>query len=98
MFDCVIPTREGRHGRLFIDLQKTESGELTYATLNIRNEQFREDLTPVDVACDCPLCTNYTRAYLRHLLVAGEPLVLTLASLHNLRFYAHLLETLRKDA
>jgi queuine tRNA-ribosyltransferase len=98
MFDCVIPTREGRHGRLFVDLQKAESGEPTYATLNIRNEQFREDLTPVDAACDCPLCTNYTRAYLRHLLVAGEPLVLTLASLHNLRFYARLLETLRESA
>ena len=95
MFDCVIPTREGRHGRLFVDLADTTEGDL-YRAINIRNEQYREDFTPVDSACDCLLCTKYTRAYLRHLFVVGEALVLTLTSLHNLRFYTRLIERLRE--
>lgn len=109
MFDCVIPTREGRHGRLFLwknNLQNTkaktqkpnESTMLTgdfYETINIKNEQFEKDFTPVDPTCDCTLCTKYTRAYLKHLLKAGEPLALRLASEHNLRFYMRLMERLR---
>lgn len=114
MFDCVIPTREGRHGRLFvmnneqttsnfqflISKQNTISNnqnkeESFYKTINIQNAEFKEDFTPVDSACDCELCTEYTRAYLKHLFKAGEPLALRLATLHNLRFYAKLLEKLR---
>ena len=100
IFDCVIPTREGRHGRLFV-WEKAESRDLTpdtldfYHTINIQNEQFREDFTSVDPSCDCLLCTRYTRAYLRHLFAAGEPLALRLASVHNLRFYMRLMEKLR---
>lgn len=112
MFDCVIPTREGRHGRLFVwneRISNLESGILGlnpkskiqnpkstfYSTINIKNEQFERDFTPVDPACDCTLCTKYTRSYLKHLLKVGEPLALRLASEHNLRFYMRLMEKLR---
>lgn len=101
MFDCVIPTREGRHGRLFImsdepSISKQSSDQKSfYQTINIKNEQFERDFTPVDPTCDCTLCTKYTRAYLKHLLKVGEPLALRLASEHNLRFYMRLMERLR---
>ncbi|HBI34351.1 MAG TPA: tRNA guanosine(34) transglycosylase Tgt [Candidatus Moranbacteria bacterium] len=109
MFDCVIPTREGRHGRLFqwkrisnfqfpisndkecVDLQ----GDF-YETININNEQFKEDFTPIDSQCDCYACKNFTKAYLNHLLRTDEPFFLKLASVHNLRFYHRLMELLRK--
>lgn len=112
MFDCVIPTREGRHGRLFvwneqsefpISLPRRQAGNFQfpnkfefYSTINIVNEQFKEDFTPVDATCDCELCTKYTRAYLKHLFRVADPLAGRLASMHNLRFYARLMESLRK--
>jgi queuine tRNA-ribosyltransferase len=109
MFDCVIPTREGRHGRLFIwkdkDLFKGEFDsplgvELPkvgdfYETINIGNEQFKEDFTPIDGCCDCYTCKSYTRAYLNHLLRTDEPLFLKLASVHNLNFYLTLMKNMR---
>ena len=96
MFDCVIPTREGRHGRLFIWNNETLDGAGDfYDTINIKNERHAEDFSPVDPGCDCVLCTRYTRAYLRHLFIVGEPLAGRLASLHNLRFYMRLMERLR---
>lgn len=98
MFDCVIPTREGRHGRLFL----WREGALVdpehldfYETMNINNERFTEDFTPVDPQCDCTLCTKYTRSHLRHLFRVGEALAFRLASEHNLRFYMKLMEKLR---
>ncbi|MDD5084088.1 MAG: tRNA guanosine(34) transglycosylase Tgt [Candidatus Moranbacteria bacterium] len=97
MFDCVIPTREGRHGRLFIwKDQKDLSGDF-YETLNINNEKYREDFTSIDAQCDCYTCTNYTRAYLRHLFSVDEPFGFHLASTHNLRFYLKLAESLRGE-
>lgn len=102
MFDCVIPTREGRHGRLFIWNEQTEFSinnsmkeKSFYSTININNEQFTRDFTPVDVTCDCTLCTKYTRAHLRHLFRVGEALAYRLASEHNLRFYMRLMQQLR---
>lgn len=102
MFDCVIPTREGRHGRLFLWRDDPARASLIdhpsasfYETINIQNERFREDFSPVDPLCDCVLCTRYTRAYLRHLFIVSEPLAGRLASLHNLRFYMRLMERLR---
>jgi len=102
MFDCVIPTREGRHGRLFLRKGelKVKSEKLKvkesnfYETININNEKFREDFSPVDPNCDCVLCQNYSRAYLRHLFVSKDPLAMRLASIHNLKFYTDLMKRL----
>lgn len=99
MFDCVIPTREGRHGRLFlrkrgIDL-KPESG--FYETINISNKKFEEDFSPIDPDCSCELCGNYSRAYLRHMFFLKDPLAQRLASIHNLKFYLELMEDIRNE-
>ena len=86
LFDCVVPTRNGRHGVLF-----TSQG-----LLHIRNARFRDDGDPPDPNCDCPTCASHTRAYLRHLIHTGEQLGSRLATLHNLRFYLRLLERVRE--
>jgi len=104
MFDCVIPTREGRHGRLFIWKEESEipnskfqiPNKEFYRTININNEQFTKDFAPVDPTCDCELCANHTKAYLRHLFRVGDPLGGRLASLHNLHFYVRLMEDLKR--
>ena len=85
LFDCVIPTRNGRHGVIF-----TRRG-----TLRIKNARFKDDPRPLDPSCDCPTCSRHSRAYLRHLLQIDESLGARLASLHNLRFYLALLEQAR---
>ncbi len=103
MFDCVIPTREGRHGRLFLWKNEltTDDSRLTtgdfYETMNINNGRFAEDFSPVDPTCDCELCVRHTKAYLHHLFRVSDPLGGRLASVHNLRFYARLMETLRAE-
>ena len=96
MFDCVIPTREGRHGRLFIRKHDDLSKPDFYETININNEKFKEDFSPVDARCDCMLCKNYTRAYLRYLFSVKELLALKLAAVHNLKFYLDLMNNLKK--
>jgi queuine tRNA-ribosyltransferase len=83
MMDCVLPTRAARHGLLF-----TSEGRV-----NIKNRSFAEDQGPLDPACFCMVCQRYSRAYLRHLMVAQEPLAAVLNTLHNLAFY---LGTMRK--
>jgi len=85
LFDCVIPTRNGRHGILF-----TRAG-----TLAVRNARYRSDPSPPEESCDCSTCSRYSRAYLRHLLHVNEALGARLASIHNLRFYLRLLEEAR---
>jgi queuine tRNA-ribosyltransferase len=108
MFDCVIPTRNARHGSLFVwkntflrsDLRKSEDpilglGKNFYQTINITNEKFKKDFSPVDKNCDCYACQNYSRAYLRHLFSVGEPLAGRLATIHNLKFYMDLMKILR---
>ncbi len=85
LFDCVVPTRNGRHGVLF-----TRQGRL-----QIRNARFKDDSRPPEAGCDCPTCGRHSRAYLRHLLQINESLGARLASLHNLRFYLRLLEEAR---
>ncbi len=97
-FDCVIPTREARHGRLYIAAKNVETPGGTaegYSTIDIRLENYKEDFTPVDNACDCYLCLNHTKAYLRHLLATGEPLAIRLATMHNLKFYLNLMAKIR---
>jgi queuine tRNA-ribosyltransferase len=107
MFDCVIPTREGRHGRLFVWNKQRELSLKAfnnskkqktsfYKAINIGNEKFKEDFTPIDKNCDCYTCQNYTKAYLNHLMKTKEALFMRLASIHNLRFYMQLMESLRK--
>lgn len=85
LFDCVLPTRNGRHGLVF-----TSRG-----VLSLRNARFRDDERPIEEGCDCPACTGHTRAYLRHLIHGGEALGARLAALHNLRFYYLLMEQSR---
>ena len=86
MFDCVMPARNGRHGRLF-----TWQG-----SINILNEKFKDDPRPIDEDCQCPVCAKpFARAYLRHLFKAGEMLAMRLAVLHNLYFYNDLMQKIR---
>ncbi len=85
MFDCVLPTRSGRNGQAF-----TWSGPL-----NIRNAKHNEDQAPLDAACGCPVCTQFSRAYLHHLVKSGEILGAMLMTQHNLHFYQDLMSALR---
>jgi queuine tRNA-ribosyltransferase len=85
MMDCVLPTRAARHGLLF-----TSEGRL-----NIKNRRFAEDQSPPDPACRCMVCRRYTRAYLRHLFAAAEPLSAVLNTLHNLAFYLDTMQAVR---
>ena len=85
MFDCVVPTRNGRNGQAF-----TMNGEL-----QLRNAEYKEDFTPIDKDCGCMACRNYTRAYIRHLFNTQELLGLRLVSLHNIHFYVKLIELSR---
>jgi len=78
-FDCVMPARNGRHGKLY-----TRSGE---GSINIYNEQYKDDSGPIDKDCGCPTCRDFSRAYIRHLFKAEEMLAKRLAVLHNLYFY-----------
>ena len=86
LFDCVMPSRNARHGHLF-----THKG-----IININNEKYKEDNEPIDSECDCPACRNYSRAYIRHLIRAGEMLGQRLCVMHNLRFYNSLMEDIRE--
>lgn len=85
MFDCVHPTRLARHGHAFTK----------YGKINLKNAKYKEDFTPVDTSCDCECCQNYTKAYIRHLLVAEETLGQRLLSIHNLRFLIRIMEGIR---
>jgi len=84
-FDCVMPARNARHGKLF-----TWSG-----ALNIKNEKFKADPNPIDPECTCPVCRSFSRAYIRHLFISGEMLGMRLAVMHNLYFYNDLMEKIR---
>jgi queuine tRNA-ribosyltransferase len=85
LFDCVVPTRSARHGLLFTNSEK----------IVIKNARWREDHSPLDETCDCYTCKHYSRAYLRHLYVAGEILAMILNTIHNIRHYMRLLENIR---
>ena len=85
-FDCVMPARNARHGKLY-----TWRG-----AINIKNEKYKLDPLPIDPECRCPACRSFSRAYLRHLVTAGEMLAMRLAVLHNLHFYNELLARIRR--
>ena len=86
LFDCVMPSRNARHGHLY-----TWDG-----VININNQKYAEDPSPVDINCNCPVCKNFSRAYIRHLLKSGEMLGFRLAVMHNLYFYNSLFEKIRE--
>jgi queuine tRNA-ribosyltransferase len=94
MMDCVLPTRAGRHGLLFIR-EDPKDRRSAVVRLNIKKAEFAEDQRPIDEGCGCMVCRRYTRAYLRHLFASGEPLGATLNSVHNLAFYLETMEVLR---
>ena len=85
MFDCVLPTRLARHGHAFTKFGK----------INLKNAKYKEDFSAVDDTCDCECCKHYTKAYIRHLIVANETLGQRLLSIHNLRFLIRLVEEIR---
>lgn len=87
LFDCVMPSRNARHGQLF-----TWQG-----VRNLNNAKYETDESPIDESCDCPVCRNFSRAYIRHLLKSGEMLGMRLAVLHNLYFYNNLMEVIREQ-
>ena len=84
-FDCVMPSRNARHGNLFT----------WHGKMNINNERFFEDSRPIDENCNCPACRDYSRAYIRHLFKARELLGMRLCVLHNLYFYNELMQKIR---
>ena len=84
-FDCVMPSRNARHGNVFS----------WHGKLNIMNEKYARDMRPIDEGCSCPACRHYSRAYIRHLIKAKESLGMRLAVLHNLYFYNELMQKIR---
>ncbi len=86
LFDCVMPSRNARHGQLFTN----------FGIINLNNEKYKDDLSPIDPECDCPVCKRYSKAYLRHLLKSGEMLSQRLLVMHNLHFYNTLMEEIRE--
>ena len=93
IFDCVLPTRDARHGRLYVS-SNNEKGFSYYVP---DKEKYYYDDTAVDPDCDCLLCSNYSRAYLRHLFKIVDLTAVRLATIHNLRFYARLMERLQQE-
>jgi queuine tRNA-ribosyltransferase len=100
IFDCVLPTRDARHERLYvytadsideINVTQPKFYEYVYA----KKERFWADDSPISTACDCLLCTRYSRAYLSHLFRINEMTAKRLATIHNLRFYSLLMEKCR---
>lgn len=85
MFDCVLPTRLARHAHAF-----TLDGKI-----NLKNAKYKEDFTPIEEECDCYCCKNYTKAYIRHLIIADETFGARLLSIHNLRFLIKMMEDIR---
>jgi len=104
MFDCVLPTRNARHGMLYVfseDFAKNRKKDIFnfkkfYKIVRIGNKKYKTDFTSLDSTCDCITCKNYTKAYLRHLFSVDELLALRLATIHNLRFYLRLMERIRE--
>jgi queuine tRNA-ribosyltransferase len=99
IFDCVLPTRDARHGRLYA-FTAVSAGEIEvwasgfYHFVYVRDERHKRQKQPISTACDCPCCQRYSLAYLHHLFEVGDPLGLRLATMHNLRFYTQLIERL----
>jgi queuine tRNA-ribosyltransferase len=93
-FDCVAPTRNARNGGALARLDD-DGRPLPGFRLNLQNARFADDLRPIEAACGCPTCSRFSRAYLRHLLKADEPLGPQLVTVHNLAFMARLMAEVR---
>lgn len=99
IFDCVLPTRDARHGRLYVWSEKPTKELLSkdfHEFLRIDKAEYADDFTPISKFCDCYTCKNYTKSYLRHLFKINDTLAYRLASIHNIRFYSQLFEILQK--
>lgn len=107
MFDCVIPTREARHGRLYLSKDNVDFKKLLdadskvdnnfYTAINIKSKPFKEDFSPINKNSRFEVLRNYSKAYLRHLFDVGEPLAQRLATLNNLEFYLELMKKIRTN-
>jgi queuine tRNA-ribosyltransferase len=101
LFDCTLPTRHARRGRLYAGTEGFAStageGAGSYEYVFIAEDRYRRDERPVEEGCDCPACRAYSRAYLRHLFEIGDAAGQRLATLHNLRFYARLMDRLQSE-
>jgi queuine tRNA-ribosyltransferase len=100
IFDCTLPTRDARRGRLYawrdgFPARRPRPGDDFYEAHYLLDQVHGNDFRPVDETCDCPACARHSRAYLRHLFKVGETVAWRLATLHNLRFYTRLMESLR---
>lgn len=96
MFDCVIPTRNARHGFLFSKLEMSDFKKMDYEIIRIVNKKYKQDFTSLDSSCDCYTCQNFSKAYLHHLFISEDFLGQRLATIHNIRFYMKLMEQIRK--
>ncbi|MCL2571187.1 MAG: tRNA guanosine(34) transglycosylase Tgt [Defluviitaleaceae bacterium] len=94
LFDCVIPTREARHNRLYVFKEEIDLNRDFYQYIYPLDDDYRRDPRPISDKCDCHACANYSRAYIRHLLSIGDGLGSRLATIHNLRFFTMLMEML----
>ncbi len=94
MFDCVIPTRNARHGSLFVRRHKGLTGNF-FSEIKITHAKFKTDMKPIDKNCGCYTCRHYSRAYIRHLFSYKDPLVYRLMSIHNVQFYMYLMKDIR---
>ncbi|HEO72409.1 MAG TPA: tRNA guanosine(34) transglycosylase Tgt [Candidatus Hydrogenedentes bacterium] len=95
LFDCTIPTRDARHARLYVFEDAPVGAPSFYSTFHVSNEPFARDNRPIDGNCDCLCCRHYSRAYIHHLFKSREVLAQRLATIHNLRFYARLIQERR---
>jgi queuine tRNA-ribosyltransferase len=100
LFDCALPTRDARHGRLYAfregwSSRRPAPGDDFFRAVRIHDQPYRVDHGPIEVGCDCIVCTRHSAAYLHHLFKVGDGSAERLATLHNLRFYTRLFDLLR---
>ena len=95
VYDCVLPTRDARHRRLYCE--DPERGPFAYRFLYLQDDVHKRDSRPLSEVCDCPCCARYSRSYLHHLFQIRDVLAQRLATMHNLRFYVRLMERLQKE-
>ncbi len=103
VYDCVLPTRDARHQRLYEikkplkNLMRAKNPKSFFSYLYINKQKHQKENKPISKYCDCPVCKNYSRAYLNHLFKLNEPLAMRLATIHNLRVYAMVIKELRQE-